>query len=89
MSIRPGNIEGPGGVNNAAIEYIVNYVMNTPNNTNPNVLRSILTSIFEEMASVSNNVNSEDAGDITIPDGDEADIVKPGGPSNSGSNSQL
>lgn len=82
-----GNIEGPGGVNNSAVEYIVNYVMNTPNNTNPNVLRSILTQIFEEMASASNDVNSEDVGDITIPDGDGTGIVKPGGPSDNGTSS--
>lgn len=86
MSISHGNIEGPGGVNNAAVEYIVNYVMNTPNNTNPNVLRSILTSIFEEMASVSDDANSGDVGDITIP-GDGTGIIKPGGPSDNGTSS--
>ena len=84
MSISHGNIEGPGGVNNTAVEYIVNYVMNTPNNTNPNVLRSILVQIFEEMASLSDDADSEDAGDITIPDGDGTGIVKPGGPSDNG-----
>lgn len=88
MSIKPGNIEGPGGgvLWNEPVEYIVNYVMNTPNNTNPNVLRSILVQIFEEMASVSDDANSEDVGDITIPS-DDTGIIKPGGPSDNGTSS--
>ena len=88
MSIKPGNIEGPGGgvLWNESVEYIVNYVMNTPNNTNPNVLRSILVQIFEEMASASDDVNAEDDGDITIP-GNGTDIIKPGGPSDNGTSS--
>ena len=86
MAQMQGN-EGSGGVNNPAVEYIVNYVMNTPNNTNPNVLRSILTLIFEKMVPVSDNVNSEDVGDITIP-GDDTGIIKPGGPSDNGTTSQ-
>lgn len=79
MLIKPGNIEGPGGgvLWNEPVEYIVNYVMNTPNNTNPNVLRSILTSIFEEMASVSDDTNSGDVGDITIPGGNDEAIMNP------------
>lgn len=77
MAQMHGNIEGPGGVNNSPVEYIVNYVMNTPNNTNPNVLRSILTQIFEEMTSVSDDINPGDVGDITVPGGNDKPIMDP------------
>jgi hypothetical protein len=77
MAQMHGNIEGPGGVNNPAVEYIVNYVMNTPNNTNPNVLRSILTLIFEKMTSASDDINPGDVGDITVPGGKDKPIMDP------------
>lgn len=65
--------------NEALVQKIIDYVMETPHNTNPNVLRSILTQIFEEMTSVSNDINPGDVGDITTPGGSEKPIVEPVG----------
>lgn len=65
--------------NEALVQKIIDYIMETPHNTNPNVLRSILTQIFEEMTSVSDDVNPGDVGDITIPGGNDKPIVDPVG----------